>query len=148
MFTHLSLVIFSPSRSEVTADIPFTLTMSDFNYPKGDKGNKRRSREICLFSDENKICLSANDSCELVRRRPDERLRLTCLRPRHPGHSPRVTVWEAISKESGSRVVVISRVLPANVFISMVIQSVTLPFMDSSQRGVFKQDNARLHTLL
>ncbi|GFW25119.1 hypothetical protein TNCV_3156221 [Trichonephila clavipes] len=32
---------FSPSRSEVTTGIPFTLTMYGFSYPKGDKGNKR-----------------------------------------------------------------------------------------------------------
>ncbi|GFX60368.1 hypothetical protein TNCV_4075901 [Trichonephila clavipes] len=41
MFTHLSLVTFSPSRSEVTTDIPLTLTMSSVSYPKGDWGNKR-----------------------------------------------------------------------------------------------------------
>ncbi|GFW15249.1 hypothetical protein TNCV_173941 [Trichonephila clavipes] len=37
MFTHLSLVTLSSSRSEVTTDIHFTLTMSGFGYPKGDK---------------------------------------------------------------------------------------------------------------
>ncbi|GFX83512.1 histone-lysine N-methyltransferase SETMAR [Trichonephila clavipes] len=37
MFTHLSLVTFWSSRSEVTADIPFTITMSNVSYPKGDK---------------------------------------------------------------------------------------------------------------
>ncbi|GFY30986.1 uncharacterized protein TNCV_1629591 [Trichonephila clavipes] len=40
MFTHLSRVTFSPSRSEVTTDIPFTVTISGFSYPKGDKSNK------------------------------------------------------------------------------------------------------------
>ncbi|GFV35441.1 hypothetical protein TNCV_3204731 [Trichonephila clavipes] len=37
MFTHLSLVTFSPSRSEVTTGIPFTDMMFGVSYLKGDK---------------------------------------------------------------------------------------------------------------
>ncbi|PRD35245.1 UNVERIFIED_CONTAM: hypothetical protein NCL1_12107 [Trichonephila clavipes] len=40
MFAHLSLVTFSSSRSEVTMDIPFTLTMPGVSYPKRDNDNK------------------------------------------------------------------------------------------------------------
>ncbi|GFT82559.1 hypothetical protein TNCV_1633611 [Trichonephila clavipes] len=36
-FTHLPQGTFSPFYSEVTMDIPFTLAMSDFSYPKGAK---------------------------------------------------------------------------------------------------------------
>ncbi|GFW80936.1 uncharacterized protein TNCV_3780151 [Trichonephila clavipes] len=45
IFTYLSLETFSPSWSEVTKDIPFTLTMSSFSYPKGDTGFQERDEE-------------------------------------------------------------------------------------------------------
>ncbi|GBN61939.1 Transposable element Tc1 transposase, partial [Araneus ventricosus] len=99
-----------------------------------------------VFSDESRFYLGASDDRVLVRRRPGERLQLTCLRPRHTGSTPRVMVWGAISYDSRSTLAVIPRTLTANLYVSLVIQPVVLPFMNSIQGGVFQQDNARPHT--
>ncbi|GFU86207.1 hypothetical protein TNCV_368651 [Trichonephila clavipes] len=40
MIAHLSLVTFSPSRSGVTTNIPFTHTMSGVSYPKRGQGDE------------------------------------------------------------------------------------------------------------
>ncbi|GBL88241.1 hypothetical protein AVEN_117821-1 [Araneus ventricosus] len=81
----------------------------------------------------------------MVRRKPSERLQPTCLRPRHIGPTSGVTVWGAISYDSRSTLVVIPRTLTANLYVSLVIQPVVLPFLNSIQRDVFQQDNARPH---
>ncbi|GBN73285.1 Transposable element Tc1 transposase [Araneus ventricosus] len=99
-----------------------------------------------VFSDESRFCLGASDGRVLVRRRPGERLQPTCLRPRHTGPTPGVMVWGAISYDSKSTLVVIPRTLTANLYVSLVIQSVVLPFLNSIQAGVFQQDNSRPHT--
>lgn len=41
---------------------------------------------------------------------------------------------------------VIPRTLTANVYVSLVIQLVVLPFMSRIPGGIFQQDNARPHT--
>ena len=101
-----------------------------------------------MFFDENRFCLSASGGRVLVRRRPGERLQLNCLRPRHAGPTPGVMFWGAISYGSRSTLVVIPNTQPANLYVSLVIQPVVLPFMNSIQGGVFQQDNARPHTAL
>ncbi|GBM08727.1 Microtubule-actin cross-linking factor 1, isoforms 1/2/3/5 [Araneus ventricosus] len=55
-------------------------------------------------------------------------------------------VWGAISYDSRSTLVVIPNTLNANLYVSLVIQPVVLPFMSSIQGGIFQQDNARPHT--
>ncbi|GBM16361.1 hypothetical protein AVEN_28321-1 [Araneus ventricosus] len=82
----------------------------------------------------------------LVRRRPGKSLQPNCLRPGHTVPTPRVMVWVAISYGSRSTLVVIPRTLTANMYVSLVIQPVVLPFMNSIQWGVFQQDNTRPHT--
>ncbi|GFT70197.1 uncharacterized protein TNCV_3456581 [Trichonephila clavipes] len=37
---------------------------------------------------------------------------------------------------------VIPNILTANLFVSLVIQPIVLPFINSNQEGVFEQDNA------
>ncbi|GBM17306.1 hypothetical protein AVEN_237291-1 [Araneus ventricosus] len=91
-------------------------------------------------------CLGASDGRVLVRRRPGDCLQSTCLRSRHTGPTPGVMVWGAISYGSRNTLVVIPRTLTANLYVSLVIQPVVLPFMNSIQGGVFQQDNARPHT--
>ncbi|GBN81409.1 hypothetical protein AVEN_58133-1 [Araneus ventricosus] len=99
-----------------------------------------------VFYDESWFCLGASDGRVLVRRRPGERLQPTCLRPRHTGPTPGVRIWGAVSCDSRSTLVVIPRTLTLNLYVSLVIQSVVLPFMSSIQGGVFQQDNTRPHT--
>ncbi|GBN51054.1 hypothetical protein AVEN_236621-1 [Araneus ventricosus] len=97
------------------------------------------------FSDESRFCLGASDGRVLVRRRPDERLQPTCLRLRYTRPIPGIMVLGTISYDSSSTPVVIPRTLTANLYVSLVIQPVVLPFMDRIQGGVFQQDNARSH---
>ncbi|GBL94676.1 Transposable element Tc1 transposase [Araneus ventricosus] len=99
-----------------------------------------------VFSDESRFCLGASDGRVLVRRRPGERLQPPCLRPRHTGPTPGIMGWGAISYDSRSTLVVIPRSLTANLYVSLVIQPIVLPFMNSIQEGVFQHDNARRHT--
>ncbi|GBO14120.1 hypothetical protein AVEN_217427-1 [Araneus ventricosus] len=99
-----------------------------------------------VFSDESRFCFGASDGRVLVRRRPGECLQPTCLRPRHTGPTPGVMVWGAISYDSRSTLAVISCIPTATLYVSLVIQPVVLPFMNSIQGGVFQQDNARPHT--
>ncbi|GBM88098.1 hypothetical protein AVEN_190495-1 [Araneus ventricosus] len=89
-----------------------------------------------VFSDESLFCLVASDGRVLVIRRPGELLQITCLRPRHTGPSPGVMVWGTISYDSRSTLVVIPRILNANLYVSLVIQPVVLLFINSIQ-GVF-----------
>ncbi|GBN21252.1 hypothetical protein AVEN_205900-1 [Araneus ventricosus] len=99
-----------------------------------------------MFSDEIRFCLGASDGRVLIRRRPGERLQPNCVRPRHTGPTPGVMVWGAISYDSRSTLVVIPNTLNANLYVSLVIQPVVLPFMSSIQGGIFQQDNALPHT--
>ncbi|GBN09856.1 hypothetical protein AVEN_59527-1 [Araneus ventricosus] len=72
-------------------------------------------------------------------------LQPTCLQPRHRAYTG-FMVWGTISYDSRKTIVVIPRTLTANWYISLVIQPVVLPFMNSIQGCVCQQDNARPHT--
>ncbi|GBN30120.1 hypothetical protein AVEN_174380-1 [Araneus ventricosus] len=89
-----------------------------------------------VFSDGSRFSFGASDGRVLVRRRPGELLQPTCLQSRHSGPTSGVMVWGAICYDSRNTLVVIPRTLTANLFISLVIQPVVLPFMNSIQ-GVF-----------
>ncbi|GBM87708.1 hypothetical protein AVEN_57225-1 [Araneus ventricosus] len=101
----------------------------------------RTEWRFVVFSDESRFCLGASDGCVLVRIRPDQP-----VRPRHTGPTPAVMVSGAISYDSRSTFMVIPRTLTASLYVSLVIQSVVLPFINSIQGGVFQQDNSRPHT--
>ncbi|GBM40337.1 hypothetical protein AVEN_23898-1 [Araneus ventricosus] len=61
---------------------------------------------------------------------------------------PKVAVGHLRINCSRSTLVVIPRILTANLYVSLVIQPVVLPFMNSIQGDVFQQDNARPHTAI
>ena len=101
-----------------------------------------------MFSDESRFYLGASDGRVLIRRRPRERLQPNCLRPKHMGLRSGVMVWGTISYDSRSTFVVIPNTLTANLYVSLVIQPLVLPFMNSIQGGVFQQDNACPYAVL
>ncbi|GBN63918.1 hypothetical protein AVEN_135855-1 [Araneus ventricosus] len=101
-----------------------------------------------VFSDESRLCLGDSDGRVLVRRRPGERRQPTCLRPRYTGPTPGIMVWGAIFYHSRSTLVLIPRTLSTNLYVSLVIQPVVLPFMNSIQGCVFQQDNGRPHIVV
>ncbi|GFT97843.1 HTH_Tnp_Tc3_2 domain-containing protein [Trichonephila clavipes] len=53
-----------------------------------------------------------------------------------------------ISCDSKSTLVVIPNTLSANLYVSLVIEPIVLPFMNNIRGGVFQQDNAHLHTVV
>ncbi|GBN82670.1 hypothetical protein AVEN_103246-1 [Araneus ventricosus] len=79
------------------------------------------------FSDERRFCLGASDGRMLVRRRTGERLQPTCLRPRHTGPLPGYMVWETISYDSRSSLVVIPRTLTGNFYVSLSVDILSWP---------------------
>ncbi|GBM50393.1 hypothetical protein AVEN_97216-1 [Araneus ventricosus] len=95
-----------------------------------------------VFSDESRFCLGT----VMAVCWPEGGLQPTCLRSRHTGPTPGVMVWGAILYDSRSTLMVIPRTLTLNLYISLVIQPVVLPFMNSIQGGVFQQDNVRTQT--
>ncbi|GBN15118.1 hypothetical protein AVEN_224731-1 [Araneus ventricosus] len=112
-----------------------------------DRAHWRTEWRFAVFSDDSRFCLSDSDGSVLVRRKQGQRLQPTCLRPRHIGPTPGVMVRGAFSYDSRNTLVVIPLTLTAKLYVSLVIQPVVLPFMNSIQGGVFQQDNARPHTV-
>ncbi|GBO14951.1 hypothetical protein AVEN_84203-1 [Araneus ventricosus] len=51
-------------------------------------------------------------------------------------------VWGVISYDNRSTPVIIPRTLTAKLYVNLVIQPLMLPFMNSIQGGVFKQESA------
>ncbi|GBM00901.1 hypothetical protein AVEN_151363-1 [Araneus ventricosus] len=138
----------APSRRPV-ACIPLTTNHCRLRREWGQARVHWKTEWRCVvFCYESRFCLGASDGRVLVKMRPGERLQPICLRPRHTGPTSGVVVWGAISYDSRSTLVVIPRTLTSNLYVSLVIQPVVLPFMNRTafKGGVFQQDNARLHT--
>ncbi|GFW14934.1 uncharacterized protein TNCV_4658951 [Trichonephila clavipes] len=55
-------------------------------------------------------------------------------------------VWRAISYHRRNTLVVIPITLSANMYVSLVVQLIVLPFVNSSQRGFYQQNNPCPHT--
>ncbi|GFV34328.1 uncharacterized protein TNCV_4023431 [Trichonephila clavipes] len=96
-----------------------------------------------MFFDESRFSLNASDGRVLVRKIPGER-----LRHRHTGPTPDLMVWGAISYDGRSTLVIIPNTMTANLYVSLVIQPIVLPFMNSIPGRVFQQENARSHTVI
>ncbi|GFW63115.1 transposable element Tc1 transposase [Trichonephila clavipes] len=96
-----------------------------------------------VFSDECRFLLGASDGHVLVKRRPGKHLEPNCLQPRCIRLTTGVIVWGEISYDSRSTVVVSPNTLTGNLFVSLIIQTIGLPLMNSIQGGVFQQDNPR-----
>ncbi|GFU57217.1 transposable element Tc1 transposase [Trichonephila clavipes] len=101
-----------------------------------------------VFSNESRFCLGGSDGRVLVRRRPGERLQPNCLWPRHIGPTTGAMVWVTISYDSRGTLWVIPNTLTENLYVSLVIQPIVLPFMNSIQGGVFQQDNSHPRTFI
>lgn len=89
-----------------------------------------------VFSDESWFSLTASYNRVLVRVRPDERLKPTRLQTRYVP-IPGVMVWGAISCDSRSTLEVIQPILTANLYVSLVIQLLVMPFMNSIKGRCF-----------
>ncbi|GBM85616.1 hypothetical protein AVEN_24278-1 [Araneus ventricosus] len=125
------------TASEIRAKVGTTVTQRTVT----NRAHWRTEWRSVVFSDESRICLHGSDGHVLVRRRPDERLQTTCLRPRHTGPTPGVMVFPM----TAGALSWLCSPCTANLYISLVIQPVVLPYMNSIQGGVFQQDNARTH---
>ncbi|GFV60729.1 HTH_Tnp_Tc3_2 domain-containing protein [Trichonephila clavipes] len=121
---------------------------NEFNTNQRKSASGRTKERSVEFSDESRFRLGATNGRVLVRRNPGESLQLNCLRPRRTGPTPGVMVWKAISCDRRSPLVVIPNTLTANLYVSLVIFPIVLPFINITGRGVFHQDNARLLTVV
>ncbi|GFW78734.1 uncharacterized protein TNCV_4261571 [Trichonephila clavipes] len=67
---------------------------------------------------------------------------------RHIGSKSGVLVWGAIPYiyDNRNTLVVITHPLTPNLYVSLAIQPVALPFMNMIQRGAFQLDNVLLYT--
>lgn len=99
--------------------------------------------KFVAFSYKSQFGLCAIDCCLLVSRILDERVQSTYIWPRHIGLTPGVMVRGAISYESGHTLVVIPLFLTVNLYVSLEIELLLPPFMNSTEKGVFEQDNPR-----
>ncbi|GFX18098.1 HTH_Tnp_Tc3_2 domain-containing protein [Trichonephila clavipes] len=103
------------------------------------RAHSRMEGRFVVFTDESRFYHSASDGHVLVRRRPGERLQPNCLRPRHTGPTAGVMVCKAISYDSRSTLVIIPKTLPANLYDSLVIQPVVLPFITAFKGEFFNR---------
>ncbi|PRD32343.1 UNVERIFIED_CONTAM: Transposable element Tcb1 transposase [Trichonephila clavipes] len=80
-----------------------------------------------------------------IRWHRNERILAACIRLRHTGPSPDVTVWGAIGYTSRSPLVRIEGTLNSACYISGVLRPVGLHFTRALRNPTFQQDNARPH---
>lgn len=85
---------------------------------------------------------NSRDGLVLVRKKQNDRVLPTCLRPRHIRPIPGVIVWRAICYESRSILLVIPRNLTLNLYVGLIIHPVLLLFVSSIQDGVLQQNSA------
>ncbi|GFV95965.1 transposable element Tcb1 transposase [Trichonephila clavipes] len=64
---------------------------------------------------------------------------------RHTGSAPGIMVWGGIEYHSRTPLVRISGTLNSQRYISEVLESVVLPYLQGLDTAIFQQDNARPH---
>ncbi|GFV11729.1 HTH_Tnp_Tc3_2 domain-containing protein [Trichonephila clavipes] len=106
--------------------------------------------ESVAFSEESRLCLGASYGRVLVRKRSGERLQPNCLQPRHTGPTFGIMARRVISHGGRGTHVVIPNTLIANLYVSLVIQPIVLPFMKIvlHSRGVSNRLTLTLTPLL
>ncbi|GFX35558.1 transposable element Tc1 transposase [Trichonephila clavipes] len=98
-----------------------------------------------VFTDESRICLQHHDGRVRVWKHRGERMLNSCVMNRHTGPAPDIMVWSGIGYHSRTPLVRIAGTLNSQRYISEVLESVVLPYLQGLATGVFQQDNARPH---
>ncbi|GFW16618.1 transposable element Tc1 transposase [Trichonephila clavipes] len=98
-----------------------------------------------VFTDESRICLQHHDVRIRVWRHRGERMLNSCIMHRHTGPVPCIKVWSGIGYHSRTPLVRITSILNSQRYISEVLESVVLPYLQGLATAIFQQDNARPH---
>ncbi|GFY05406.1 transposable element Tcb1 transposase [Trichonephila clavipes] len=98
-----------------------------------------------VFTDESCICLQHHDGRIRVWRHRRERMLNSCVMHRHTGPAPGIIVWDGIGCHSHTPLVRIAGTLNSQRYISEVLESVVLPYLQGLATAIFQQDNARPH---
>ncbi|UYV83088.1 hypothetical protein LAZ67_22002161 [Cordylochernes scorpioides] len=100
---------------------------------------------VRVFSDESRFLLCPYDHIKRVWRRPGQCVDPCLTFKHHTGPQLGVMVWDAISFDSRTPLVVIPDTLTAQRYVDDILRSVLLPFLSHHPGLTFQQDNARPH---
>ncbi|GFX98291.1 transposable element Tc3 transposase [Trichonephila clavipes] len=98
-----------------------------------------------VFTDESRICLQHHDGRIRVWRHRGERILNSCVMHRHTGPESVIMVWGGIGYHSCTPLVRIVGTLNSQRYISEVLETDVLPYLQGSATAIFQQDNARPH---
>ncbi|GFV98265.1 transposable element Tcb1 transposase [Trichonephila clavipes] len=98
-----------------------------------------------VFTDESRICLQPHDGRIRAWRPLGERMLNSCVMHRHIGPAPGIMVWGGIGYHSRTLLVRIAETLNSQCYISEVLDTVVLPYLQSLPTAILQQDNARPH---
>ncbi|GFW23213.1 transposable element Tcb1 transposase [Trichonephila clavipes] len=95
-----------------------------------------------VFTDKSRICLQHHDGRIRVWRHREERMLNSCIMHRHTGPAPVIMVWGGIGYPSRAPLVRIAGTLNRLRYISEVLESLILPYLQGLATAIFQQDNA------
>ncbi|GFS51473.1 transposable element Tcb1 transposase [Trichonephila clavipes] len=98
-----------------------------------------------VFTYESRICLQHHDGRIRVWRHRGERMLNSCVMYRYTGPAPGIMVWGNIGYPSHTPLVRIAVTLNSQRYISEVLESVVLPYLQGLVTAIFQQDNTRPH---
>ncbi|GFU32164.1 transposable element Tcb1 transposase [Trichonephila clavipes] len=97
-----------------------------------------------VFTDESRICLQHHDGRIRLRRHRGERTLNSYIMPCHTGTAPGIMVWEGIRYHSRTPRIRIAGTLNSQRYISEMLESVVLPYLQCLATAILKQDNAKV----
>ncbi|GFY08451.1 transposable element Tcb1 transposase [Trichonephila clavipes] len=98
-----------------------------------------------VFTDELRLCLQHHDGRIQRWRHRGERMLNCCVMHRHTGPVPGIMVWGGIGYHSRTLLVRIAGTLNSECYISEVLETVVLPYLQGLATAIIQQDNARPH---
>ncbi|GFW11642.1 transposable element Tcb1 transposase [Trichonephila clavipes] len=98
-----------------------------------------------VFTDESGICLQHHDGRIRVWTHRGERMLNSCVMHHHNGPAPGIMVWGGIGFHSRTPLVRSAGILNSQCYISEVLVSVVIPYLQGLATAIFQQGNARPH---
>ncbi|KFM68277.1 Transposable element Tc3 transposase, partial [Stegodyphus mimosarum] len=96
-----------------------------------------------VFTDESRFCLQHHDGRIRVWKHRGERMLNSCAMHRHTGPALGIMVWGDIGYPSHTPLVCIANTLNSQHYISEVLESVVLPYLQGLHTAIFQQNNAQ-----
>ncbi|GFX66592.1 transposable element Tcb1 transposase [Trichonephila clavipes] len=98
-----------------------------------------------VFPDESRICLQHHDGRIRVWIHRGERMLNSCVIHHHTGHAQGIMVWGGIGYHSRTLLVRIAGTLNSQRYISEVLESVVLPYLQGLSTAIFQHYNTQPH---